>query len=96
MKKSDTRTPSYFLTPTPLVVRRGGASASFRRSAASARRGGRVAAFTTRSVATPVDVRPIVTPRPDVAMPNMEDPWSDPKWVGVKWTVYRDVAYGDL
>jgi hypothetical protein len=29
-------------------------------------------------------------------MPNMEDPWSDPKWVGVKWTVYRDVAYGDL
>lgn len=20
------------------------------------------------------------------------DPWSDPRWVGVKWTVYRDVV----
>lgn len=21
------------------------------------------------------------------------DPWSDPRWAGVKWTVYRGVAY---
>ena len=26
-------------------------------------------------------------------MPNAEDPWNDPKWTAVKWTVYRDVAY---
>ena len=26
-------------------------------------------------------------------MPSMEDPWTDPKWRDVKWTVYRDVAY---
>ena len=25
-------------------------------------------------------------------MPPMEDPWTDPKWRDVKWTVY-DVAY---
>ena len=26
-------------------------------------------------------------------MPNSADPWNDPKWADVKWTVYRDVAY---
>ena len=48
------------------------------------------------AVATPVrfaEPDPVVAPRPDSAMPSMEDPWTDPKWRDVKWTVYRDVAY---
>ena len=48
------------------------------------------------AVATPVrfaEPDPVVAPRPDAAMPSMEDPWTDPKWRDVKWTIYRDVAY---
>ena len=62
-----------------------------RRSAAARRVATRVDA-----VATPVrfaEPDPVVAPRPDSAMPSMEDPWTDPKWRDVKWTVYRDVAY---
>ena len=58
-------------------------------------------ALVTRAVATPAPVtvpepeqrEAITAPRPDVAMPNMQDPWNDPKWKDTKWTVYRDVAY---
>ena len=59
------------------------------------------ASLVTRAVATPAPVTvpepeqrvAISAPRPDVAMPNMQDPWNDPKWKDTKWTVYRDVAY---
>ena len=59
------------------------------------------ASLVTRAVATPAPVtvpepeqrEAISAPRPDVAMPNMQDPWNDPKWKDTKWTVYRDVAY---
>ena len=53
-------------------------------------------AVKVNAVATPVQIAapdPVIAPRPDVAMPSMEDPWSDPKWKDTKWTVYRDVAY---
>lgn len=56
----------------------------------------RVSTTTVRAVATPVkgvEYDPVIAPRPDVAMPSMSDPWTDPKWKDVKWTVYRDVAY---
>lgn len=30
---------------------------------------------------------------PATSAPSGGDPWNDAKWQGVKWTVYRGVAY---
>ena len=81
--------PLFVFSPTsgPVAFR----PLALARRAAASRASTRVTA-----VATPVrfaEPDPVVSPRPDVAMPSMEDPWTDPKWRDVKWTIYRDVAY---
>ena len=45
------------------------------------------------AVAIPGVFGKVEAPRPDVAIPGKEDPWTDPKWKEKRWTIYRDVAY---
>ena len=49
--------------------------------------------FRNAAVAIPGIFGEVEAPRPDVAMPGKEDPWTDPKWKDKRWTIYRDVAY---
>jgi fatty acid desaturase (delta-4 desaturase) len=51
------------------------------------------ASLKNAAVAIPGVFGKVEAPRPDVAIPGKEDPWTDPKWKEKRWTIYRDVAY---
>ena len=51
------------------------------------------ASLKNAAVAIPGIFGKVEAPRPDVALPGKEDPWTDPKWKDKRWTIYRDVAY---